>query len=103
MPCGDGAWFQVYLDDDLIYSQHVDAPTQAGSNDARSVALDVSGGNQLLLHTDSGEKENMNCDATIWGEPMILTAPMPKAAVPTTAPMEHPMPRAGGRSTPCPA
>lgn len=89
MPCGDGAWFQVYLDDDLIYSQHVDAPTQAGFNDAKSVALDVSGGNQLLLHTDSGEKENMNCDATIWGEPMILTDPMPKAAVPATAPLEQ--------------
>ncbi len=89
MPCGDGAWFQVYLDDYLIYSQHVDPPTQAGSNDAKSVALDVSGGNQLLLHTDSGEKENMACDATIWGEPMILTDPMPKAAIPATAPLEQ--------------
>ena len=88
MICGtDGALFQVYLDGELIFSQQVIAPQQAPS-DVYSVELDVRHGRQLLLHTDPGERADYACDATIWGEPMLLTDPNPPAPVSPTDPLE---------------
>jgi GH35 family endo-1,4-beta-xylanase len=53
------------------------------------VNLDIHGGKILLLHTDPGENADMACDATIWGEPALLTDPMPAPAIPANAPLEQ--------------
>lgn len=84
----DGALFQVYLDGDLLYSQHTDTPRQAPS-EVQSISLDIRGGKQLLLHTDPGENGDIACDATIWGEAALLTDPTPIAAIPPDAPLEQ--------------
>jgi GH35 family endo-1,4-beta-xylanase len=85
----DGALFQVYLDSEMIYSEHVAAPTSSDSNMPKLVNLDIHGGKILLLHTDPGENADMACDATIWGEPALLTDPMPAPAIPANAPLEQ--------------
>ena len=76
----DGALFQVYLDGELIYSHHADAPKLAPSEVA-SIELDIRHGKQLLLHTNPGERADYSCDATIWGDPMLLTDPNPPAEI----------------------
>lgn len=82
----DGALFQVYLDGELIFSQQVNAPQQAPSA-VSSIELDVRHGRQLLLHTDPGERADYACDATIWGEPMLLTDPNPPEQISPSDPL----------------
>lgn len=84
----DGALFQVYLDGELIFSQQVNTPQQTPS-EVSSIELDVRHGRQLLLHTDPGERADYACDATIWGEPMLLTDPNPPAQVSPSDSLEH--------------
>lgn len=84
----DGALFQIYLDGELLYNQHMATPRQSPS-EIQSISLDIRGGKQLLLHTDPGEKDDMACDATIWGEPMLLTDPNPPVAIAPSAPLEQ--------------
>lgn len=83
----DGALFQVYLDGELLFSQHMDAPRQAPS-EVSSIELDIRHGKQLLLHTDPGERADNACDATIWGEARLLTDPNPPVKISPTDALE---------------
>jgi len=65
--CGDGAQFIILLDGNEIYR----SPTMLATSDAIDVEVDVSGGQILELITDPGKEGNIQCDCTVWGDPIL--------------------------------
>jgi hypothetical protein len=67
MECGDGAIFVIKLDGDEIYR----SKKIFNSSDPVSVRVSVANSQQLELITETGETDNIDCDWTIWGNPIL--------------------------------
>jgi hypothetical protein len=83
--CGDGAQFIILLDGNEIYR----SPTILAKSDPIDVRVDVTGGQRLELITDPGIGGNIQCDCTVWGNPILdpLTSDaLPSAPTPTQLP-----------------
>lgn len=65
--CGDGAIFAVFLDDAEIFrSGRITYQTPPVD-----VELDVTDGRLLRLETYIGPSNDLNCDGSVWGEPIL--------------------------------
>lgn len=69
--CGDGASFSIELDGIIAYQSPMFEPGQI----QEGLKYDVSDIDTLRLQTFMGEDGNYSCDATIWGEPYLITKP----------------------------
>jgi hypothetical protein len=65
--CGDGAEFVISLDGNQIYR----SKRMASSSTPERVSVSIADGQRLILSTSSGPAGNLECDWTIWGDPLL--------------------------------
>ena len=65
--CGDGAVFVIKLDGEEIFRSNI----KFSYSSPESVKVNISDGQILELITEEGSKSEMDCDVTIWGNPIL--------------------------------
>ena len=66
--CGDGAIFIIILDGNEAYRSQ----TMHNGDLPIPVEIDITGAQQLTLITDAGPNGSLDCDHTIWGDPLLI-------------------------------
>jgi hypothetical protein len=79
--CGDGAYFVIILDGEILYKSSI----VNFDSEPIHVALGISGGNILRLDTYGSMDINAEneCDWTFWGNPYLITNPSTYQQIPS--------------------
>jgi len=75
-PASDGVTFRVWAGDEKLFERHTDSKKWVDAE----VDLSRFAGTKILLRLEShpGPKRNTVCDASYWGEPVIVAGRVPK-------------------------
>jgi len=75
-PASDGVTFRVSIDDNVVFERHTDSKRWVDG----SVDLSAYAGRKVLLRLEShpGPRRDTTCDASYWGEPVILAGRTPQ-------------------------